>query len=79
MKLVEGIEVTDFSYTTIDGTYKSFRAQLNNDYTVILFLRHYGCGMSQLDMLNYRDAFQFLQKEGNRCLHGYSRTYGNNR
>lgn len=64
MELVEGIEVTDFSYTTIDGTYKSFRAQLNNDYTVILFLRHYGCGMSQLDMLKYRDAFQFLQRKG---------------
>jgi peroxiredoxin len=64
MKLVEGIEMTDFSYTTIDGTYKSFRAQLNNDYTVILFLRHYGCGMSQLDMLKYRDAYQFLQRKG---------------
>lgn len=64
MKLVEGIEVTDFSYTTIDGTYKSFRAQLTNEYTVVLFLRHYGCGMSQLDILRYRDAYPFLQRKG---------------
>lgn len=63
MKLIEGTEMDDFLFLK-NGNSGSFRSQLKRDFTAVIFLRHLGCGMSQLDMLKYRDAYQFLKDQG---------------
>ncbi|WP_319471240.1 redoxin domain-containing protein [uncultured Trichococcus sp.] len=62
MKLIEGTEIDDFLFLK-NGNSESFRSQLKRDFTAVIFLRHLGCGMSQLDMLKYRDAHQFLKEQ----------------
>jgi len=63
MKLTEGTEIDDFLFLTKNGNCESFRSQLKRNFTAVIFLRHLGCGMSQLDMLKYRDAYKFLKEQ----------------
>ena len=64
VKLTEGTEIDDFLFLMKNGSCESFQSQLKRDFTAVIFLRHLGCGMSQLDMLKYRDAYHFLKDPG---------------
>ena len=64
VKLTEGTEIDDFLFLMKNGSCESFQSQLKRDFTAVIFLRHLGCGMSQLDMLKYRDAYHFLKDQG---------------
>lgn len=54
----------DFLFLMKNGSCENFQSQLKRDFTAVIFLRHLGCGMSQLDMLKYRDAYHFLKDQG---------------
>ena len=64
VKLTEGAEMDDFLSLMKNGSCENFQSQLKRDFTAVIFLRHLGCGMSQLDMLKYRDAYHFLKDQG---------------
>lgn len=64
MELTEGAVMDDFLFLMKNGSCENFQSQLKRDFTAVIFLRHLGCGMSQLDMLKYRDAYHFLKDQG---------------
>lgn len=63
MKLIEGENVPEFSFTTKeDKTIQFSDVYKQNKHTLLLFLRYYGCTVCQLDMLLFKEKYSQLKK-----------------
>lgn len=64
MKLEVGQKIEDFAFCTQNSCYDSFLGQLKEEKTVLLFLRYIGCTVCSLTILEIKDNYEKIKKNG---------------